>query len=86
MERKQSIWKKLLRSKTGQSMTEYVVVLALVAVATIKVTQLFGNSIKIAYGRVVSALQGQTYSGSEYDKLDDVEDITKPKDLKDFDE
>lgn len=83
---KTGIFKKLLRSKRGQSMTEYVVVLALVAVATIKVTQLFGNSVKIAYGRVVSALQGETYSGEKYNRLDDVEDITKPKDLKDFDE
>ena len=86
MDKRKSIWQNLLRSKKGQSMTEYVVVLALVAVATIKVTQLFGNSIKIAYGRTISALQGETYSGEKYNLLADVEDITKPKDLSDFDE
>lgn len=50
--------RKLLGREEGQGMTEYIVVVALVAVAAIGVVTLFGDNVRKIFGASVDALAG----------------------------
>lgn len=61
-----------LKSKKGQGLTEYGIILVLVAVAGIGVFALFGNQIKSKVGQVTAAISGNETSYKETkDKADD---------------
>ena len=74
------------KQEKGQGMTEYVIILALVAVAAIKVVQVFGGTVKIMYGRVSAKLQDKTYHGEKYGDLTSIDQATKDRSLGDFDD
>ena len=40
------------RSKSGQGMTEYIIIIAIVAVAALLVTAMFGKQIKNTLGKI----------------------------------
>jgi pilus assembly protein Flp/PilA len=50
--------KKLLRKRRGQGMTEYIIIVALIAIAAIGVITLFGNNIRKLFGASAEALAG----------------------------
>lgn len=50
----------LLRRKRGQGMTEYIIIVALIAIAAIGVITLFGENIRRLFGASTDALAGKT--------------------------
>lgn len=61
--RKLSATKLYFRKQLGQGMTEYIIIVALIAVAAIAVTQLFGATIRnqvAAIAQEVSGTDGKT--------------------------
>jgi len=55
------------RKQTGQGMTEYIIIVALIAVAAIAVTQLFGTTVRTQMGAIASEVGGNN-AQSEIDK------------------
>jgi Flp pilus assembly pilin Flp len=51
---------KKLRKNRGQGMTEYIIIVALIAIAAIGVITLFGNNIRRLFGASADALAGST--------------------------
>ncbi len=70
------------RSERGQGMTEYIIIVALIAIGAIFVITVFGDNIRALFGTSANALAGQpsTIQGTTVD-----ESNTK-KDLKTFGE
>ncbi len=52
------------RGKRGQGMTEYIIVIAIVAIGAILIIGLFGKQIKHAFRRIGTAVDGKAV-GSE---------------------
>jgi len=52
--------KELGRNRKGQGLTEYIVVVALVAVAGIGIVNIFGNQLRNQFHTVVKAMAGST--------------------------
>jgi Flp pilus assembly pilin Flp len=48
-----------LRREEGQGMTEYIIIVALIAVAAIGVVTIFGNDIKALFTASTNALAGE---------------------------
>jgi Flp pilus assembly pilin Flp len=53
-----AIAKKTLRKSRGQGMTEYIIIVALIAIAAVGVVTLFGNNIRKMFGASANVLQG----------------------------
>ncbi len=51
--------RKQLRKARGQGMTEYIIIVALIAIAAIGVITLFGDNIRKLFGASAQALAGQ---------------------------
>jgi Flp pilus assembly pilin Flp len=49
---------KKLKGRRGQGMTEYIIVVALIAIAAIGIATLFGNNIRRLFGSSAEALAG----------------------------
>ena len=49
-----------LKKSRGQGMTEYIIIVALIAIAAIGVITLFGDNIKALFGMSADALAGET--------------------------
>lgn len=50
----------MLKKARGQGMTEYIIIVALIAIAAIGVITLFGDNIKALFGMSADALAGST--------------------------
>ena len=50
--------RKMMKSQAGQGMTEYIIIVALIAIAAIGVVTLFGDNIRRMFGASVDALAG----------------------------
>jgi Flp pilus assembly pilin Flp len=48
----------MLRSRRGQGMTEYIIIVALIAIAAIGVVSLFGDNIRRLFATSANALAG----------------------------
>jgi len=46
------------RKQAGQGMTEYIIIVALIAVSAIAVTQLFGTTVRTQMGAIASEVGG----------------------------
>ncbi len=51
---------KMMRKQDGQGMTEYIIIVALIAIAAIGVVTVFGDNIRKIFGTSANALNGQT--------------------------
>ncbi len=51
---------KLCRSKKGQGMTEYIIIVALIAIAAIMIFTLFGDQIRNVVGGMGDQISGKT--------------------------
>lgn len=49
-----------LKNESGQGMTEYIIIVALIAIAAIGVVTIFGDNIRDIFAASSSALSGQT--------------------------
>ena len=52
--------KQIRKQRRGQGMTEYIIIVALIAIAAIGVITLFGNNIRRLFGASADALAGGT--------------------------
>ena len=55
---------KLMKSQSGQGMTEYLIIVALIAIAAVGVVTVFGNDIRQLFSASTGALNGQTSTAS----------------------
>ncbi len=53
------------RKRRGQGMTEYIIIVALIAIATIGVVSLFGDNIRALFGTSANALAGNESATAE---------------------
>ena len=51
--------KQMMKKARGQGMTEYIIIVALIAIAAIGVITLFGDNIRKLFGASADALAGQ---------------------------
>lgn len=72
------------RRQRGQGMTEYIIIVALIAIAAIAVFTFFGSTVRSQMGGIAKELSGQS-AGSAIDKAktsaDNAEKESKNKDL-----
>ncbi len=73
------------RRQRGQGMTEYIIIVALIAIATIAVVTIFGTNIRALFGASANALQGTSTDTTELGGSEVTDELTK-KTLKDFTE
>ena len=66
----------------GQGMTEYLIIVALIAISAVAVTSTTGQHLKVGFGKIASSLQGETYSQETYRGLS--KEQVKTRDLGDF--
>lgn len=57
-----------LRNESGQGMTEYIIIVALIAIAAIGVVTIFGKQIRDLFGTSSAALSGQTQAARKMNK------------------
>ena len=72
-------------NKRGQGMTEYIIIVALIAIAAIGILELLGGTVRIQFGKIAASLQGTEYSGGNFHEQGEIDARTKSKSLKDFD-
>jgi len=78
------------RLARGQGMTEYIIIVALIAVAAIGVYSMFGDTVKKQTGAMAAALAGNNEKAVEWDgkskEMIDANEkkVTNNKDLADF--
>ena len=51
--------------RRGLAMTEYLILLAIVAIAAIVLISMFGKSVKTGFSRSIQALNGQTVQAAD---------------------
>jgi Flp pilus assembly pilin Flp len=85
-EEKQMVMQKLARlvkGKNGQGMTEYIIIVALIAIAAIGIYTLFGKQIREVVGAISGQLGGET--GKSAKTIETTEQRGKDITVKDFD-
>ena len=73
---------RLIHGKKGQGMTEYIIIVALIAIAAIGIYALFGEQIRSVIASIGGQLSGDTTA--ETDKVDMDTQEKKAATLKDF--
>ncbi len=77
-----SIRKKLVDAKRGQGMTEYIIIVALIAIAAIGVVSLFGDNIRKLYAGAADAMAGK--ENVTVDTLEAKAELKEHKNLETF--
>ena len=70
------------QSRKGQGMTEYIIIVALIAIAAIGIITLFGNNIRALFGAASDATAGETNVTPQTQKAK--ANLIKNKGLKNF--
>ncbi len=52
--------RKIIRREDGQGITEYIIIVALIFIASIGIMTLYGNNLRRIWGVAVNALTGDT--------------------------
>lgn len=71
-----------LNKESGQGMTEYIIIVALIAIAAIGVVTVFGQDIRLLFGASTAALAGEVNVASK--ARSGMRQATKQKSLKNF--
>jgi Flp pilus assembly pilin Flp len=66
----------------GQGMTEYLIIVALIAISAIAVTRGTAQNLKIGFGKISNALRGVEAQQGDYHDVSDNE--VKGRDMNDF--
>ena len=72
----------VLSCRKGQGLTEYIIVVALVAVAAIGVVNLMGNQLRYQFATIVAAMSGRSLSVESL--AEKAGNQTKTRTLKDY--
>lgn len=72
-----------LRAGQGQGMTEYIIIIALIAITSIAVIRIFGNAVKYQMAESINALLGDG-KPRDIDKPKLTKTAAKRRSLKDF--
>lgn len=72
--------RKSYRNRRGQGLTEYVIVVALVAIAAIGIVNIFGNQLRNQFSTIITAMSGSSKSKVE-SLADDAQKETNKKTL-----
>ena len=75
------LFRRLNLNSRGQGLIEYLIIVALVAVATIGIVRVVGQNVSVQYANISRALGGQSYQ-LQSEKPEDK--LYKKKDLSDF--
>lgn len=70
------------RNRKGQGLTEYIIIVALVAIAAIGVVNIFGNQIRNQFATIVAAMSGSSLTVQSM--ADDAKGQTTQRTLKDY--
>ncbi len=73
---------KLIRNNRGQGLIEYVILVALVGVATIGMVRILQKSVKVNLANVVHALQSDGKRRESFERISD--DDVRKSDFSDF--
>lgn len=76
--------KRLFKDSRGQGMTEYIIIVALIAIGTIAVITVFGNNVRGLFGASADAMAGHTGIKPTDYGVTDVDKSKQKKDIKDF--
>lgn len=71
-----------IRNQKGQGLVEYLILTALLAVATMGVVRLLGHSVSAKYADVINAVQGRDTRRTETEQVEDRH--YKKRDMGDF--
>lgn len=71
-----------MKKNKGQGMTEYLIIVALIAISSIAIVRTTGSSLKIAFGKVANALQGKESSPGRAERV--TANKTKGRSMDDF--
>ena len=63
--------RKMMKKQDGQGMTEYIIIVALIAIAAIGVVTVFGDNIRKIFGASVNALANSSTSDTGAKKAGD---------------
>lgn len=74
----------LQRKNLGQGMTEYIIIVAIIAISAIGVTKGTSNYLKIGFAKIAYALKGEKKQGGTYEKIDAQD--TQGRNMGDFNE
>jgi Flp pilus assembly pilin Flp len=72
--------RKMLKSQSGQGMSEYLIIVALIAIAAIGVVTVFGRDIRALFSDTTNSLAGNTQNANTAVKAN----VNKSKSLKNF--
>ena len=72
----------MLNNQKGQGLIEYVILVALIAVATIGTVRVLQKSVKVNLANIVHALQGDGKRKETHERIDDAD--LKKTDFSDF--
>lgn len=75
--------RKPYRNRRGQGLTEYVIVVALVAIAAIGIVNIFGNQLRNQFSTIITAMSGSSKSKVE-SLSDDAQKETNKKTLSSY--
>jgi pilus assembly protein Flp/PilA len=81
-QRLRSFLRRLRRDQRGQGMTEYIIIVALIAIAAIGVVTIFGDNIRGLFAASTNALAGETKVTPDTSKAKAT--MTQTKNLKTF--
>jgi len=74
--------KSVLKNQKGQSLIEYVILVALVGVATMGMIRVLQKTVNVNLANVVNALQGDAQGKMDHEKVESSD--LKKKDFQDF--
>ncbi len=60
------IFKKKIKNRKGQGLTEYIIIVALIALAAIGVVQVFGKQIREQFHTMVAAMAGKEQKVNDF--------------------
>ena len=72
--------KKMFKSQSGQGMSEYLIIVALIAIAAIGVVTVFGRDIRALFSDTTNSLAGNTQNNNSAVKAN----VKTTKSLKNF--
>lgn len=75
---------KLIRNKKGQSLIEYLIIVALVAVGTISIMRTLSAQVQTRYARIAESLGASTTDNANIDNQNISDTMYKKRDMKDF--
>jgi len=73
---------KLKQGNLGQGMTEYIIIVGIIAVSAIGITSIMSNHVKVGFGTIANALRGNDDRPMDFQEI--TETNMKGKDMGNF--